>query len=393
MEKKLGKIVLVGNYELDGQYSMQLFSMLLEKELLNIGLDVDLIRPEPYFGKLIAGNSGLGKILGYLDKFLVFPRVLKRKLTALRKDENHNDFPLLIHICDHSNAIYVKYLSNYPHLVTCHDLMAVRSARGDFPQNPTRFSGRILQRIIFKGLRASEFIVCDSDNSRQDLIALDSKCESRSTTIHAGFNYVYTRMDQHVARHRLNKMGLPENIKFVLHVGNDSWYKNRLGVLRIFQKVLRDSPDFELNCVFAGKPFSTDQRSYIQKHGLESHVINIQNLTHEELQALYSTAELLLYPSHYEGFGWPPLEAQACGCPVVASQRGSLKEVLELSALIAEPDDETAFITHIKNILSSDKLADDLTDKGYENIKRFSTDKMITSYIDVYQELVNKQCN
>ena len=238
--------------------------------------------------------------------------------------------------------------------------MAMRSAREDFPQNPTRFSGRILQRIIFKGLRASEFIVCDSDNSRQDLIALDSKCESRSTTIHAGFNYVYTRMDQHDAQHRLKKMGLPENIKFVLHVGNDSWYKNHLGVLRIFHKVLRDSPDFELNCVFAGKPFSTYQRSYIQKHGLKSHVFNLQNLTHEELRALYSTAELLLYPLHYEGFGWPPLEAQACGCPVVASQRGSLKEVLDSSALTAEPPDETAFINHVKNIISSEILGSEL---------------------------------
>ncbi len=393
MEKRLGKIVLVGNYEPDGQYSMQLFSTLLKKELLNGGLDVNLIRPEPYFGKIIAGTTGLGKIFGYIDKFIVFPRVLKRNLASLRTDENKNDLPSLIHICDHSNSIYIKYLSDYPHLVTCHDLMAVRSARGDFPQNPTRFSGRILQRIIFEGLRASEFIVCDSDNSRQDLIALDSKCESRSTTIHAGFNYVYTRMDQHDAQHRLKKMGLPENIKFVLHVGNDSWYKNRLGVLRIFHKVLRDSPDFELNCVFAGKPLSTDQRSYIQKHGLKSHVFNFQNLTHEELRALYSTAELLLYPSRYEGFGWPPLEAQACGCPVVASQNGSLEEVLESSALTAEPTDEIAFITHVKNILSSDELANELRDKGYENIKRFSTDKMIKSYIDIYHQLVKKQCN
>ncbi len=393
MENRLGKIMLVGNYEPDGQYSMQLFSTHLHKELLSTGLDVDLIRPKPHFGKLIPGTSGLGKLMGYFDKFIVFPRVLNRSLDLLRNDEKFKKQPPLIHICDHSNSIYVKYLSAFPHLVTCHDLMAVRSSRGDFPQNPTRFSGRILQRIIFKGLRASEFIVCDSDNSRQDLIALDSKCESRSTTIHAGFNYVYTRMDQHDAQHRLKKMGLPENIKFVLHVGNDSWYKNRLGVLRIFHKVLRDSPDYELNCVFAGKPLSTEQKSYIQKHSLESHVFNLQNLTHEELQALYSTAIFLVYPSYYEGFGWPPLEAQACGCPVVASQRGSLKEVLDSSALTAEPSDETAFITHIKNILSSDILGSELRKQGYENIKRFSTDKMIKSYIDIYHQLVNKHCN
>ena len=393
MEKRLCKIVLVGNYKPDGQYSMQLFSTLLQKELLNAGLDVDLIQPEPYFGKLIAGTSGLSKILGYLDKFFVFPRVLKRKLTALRNDENNYDLPPLIHICDHSNSIYVKYLSDYPHLVTCHDLMAVRSARGEFPQNPIRFSGRILQSIILKGLRIARYVVCDSCNSRRDLIALEPSCESRSTTIHAGFNFDYTRLDRHDAQLQLKKLGLPENIRFVLHVGNDSWYKNRLGVLRIFHKLLPDSPNLELNCVFAGRPLSTDQKSYIQKHGLKSHVFNIQNLTHEELRALYSTAELLLYPSHYEGFGWPPLEAQACGCPVVASQRGSLKEVLDSSALTAEPPDETAFINHVKNIISSEILGSELRKQGYENIKRFSTDKMIKSYIDIYHQLVKKQCN
>ena len=86
MENRLGKILLVANYEHDGQFSMQLFSSLLQKELLNSELDVTLIRPEPYFGKLTAGTSGLGKILGYLDKFIVFPRVLKRNLRTLRND-------------------------------------------------------------------------------------------------------------------------------------------------------------------------------------------------------------------------------------------------------------------------------------------------------------------
>ena len=393
MEKRLGKILLVGNYKPDGQYSMQLYSTLLQKELLNAGLDVNLIRPEPYFGKLIAGTSGLGKLLGYLDKFLVFPRVLKRNLTSLQDDENNKDLPPLIHICDHSNSIYVKYLSDFPHLVTCHDLMAIRSARGDFPQNPTSFSGRILQNVILKGLMAARYVVCDSYNSRQDLIALDPTRESRCSTIHAGFNYDYTRMDQRDAQLHLQKMGLPDNMRFVLHVGNDSWYKNRQGVLRIFHQVLHDFMDFDLNCVFAGRPLSPEQKSYTQKFNLEPRVFNLQNLTHEELRALYSTADLLLYPSHYEGFGWPPLEAQACGCPVVASQRGSLKEVLETSALTAEPSDEAAFITHVKNILSSDILGNELRKKGYENIKRFSTNEMIKSYIAVYHQLVDKQCN
>ena len=389
-----GKIVLVSNYVPDGQYSMQLFSNTLARELKMSGMNAELIQPEPFFAKHNSGSRGLGKLLGYFDKLLVFPRVLKQKIAPLKKSlKSSTDLLPLIHICDHSNAIYVKYIAEFPHLVTCHDLMAIRSARGDFPQNPTRLSGRYLQYNILKGLTAARYIACDSHNTRKDLIDMDPKRKRDSSTIHAGFNYKFTRMDHHDARLILRDMNLPNDARFILHVGNDSWYKNRLGVLKIFHRVLQEQPDPKLQIVFAGKALSSEQLEYIRNHSLSSRVDNPQNLTHEELQALYSTAELLLYPSHYEGFGWPPLEAQACGCPVVASHCGSLKEVLETSALIAEPSDNAAYVAHVNNILSSEMLVHELREKGFENAKRFSTTKMIYAYIDLYRELIDHHRN
>src|SRR5207249_4046572 len=101
-------------------------------------------------GVLCPANQGLGKWLGYLDKFFVFPQELTKQLHSL------NGTPAVVHICDHSNAFYTKFLAHIPHVVTCNDLLAIRSARGEFPENRTRWTGRQLQKIIIKGLNRAQ---------------------------------------------------------------------------------------------------------------------------------------------------------------------------------------------------------------------------------------------
>ena len=125
------KILLLGNYVLDKQNSMQLFAEVLEKELLKIKHDVRLVRPEPFFGKISCLGKGLRKWRGYLDKFFIFPFIFRR----------HLPWPDIVHICDHSNAFYTKRPKAKPYLVTCHDLIAVRSALGEFSGHQTGWTG------------------------------------------------------------------------------------------------------------------------------------------------------------------------------------------------------------------------------------------------------------
>src|SRR5207237_4838142 len=140
----------IGNYEPDAQQSMQRFAALMAKELPPAGLDVTVMRPEPFVGRLCPGPKGVGKWLGYIDKFLIFPRRLKRRMKELRMGSESR---LVVHICDHSNAFYTRYLRVVPHVVTCHDMLAVRSALGESPEEPIRWSVRRLHTMILRCLR------------------------------------------------------------------------------------------------------------------------------------------------------------------------------------------------------------------------------------------------
>src|SRR5215469_8163739 len=147
------KILLLGNYSNDAQESMQRFADVLERGLIEAGHEVRLLRPRAFLGRLRPSGQGLGKWMGYVDKFGLFPHFLK----------SESKWAEVIHICDHSNAVYVKYLASTPHVVTCHDLLAIRSAHGDIPSNRVRWTGRHLQRNILNGLANAQYICCVSD--------------------------------------------------------------------------------------------------------------------------------------------------------------------------------------------------------------------------------------
>ena len=115
-------VLLIGNYAPDRQQSMLRFAAMMLEGLQAAGVPAELIQPEPVFGRFRLGGDFLAKWLGYVDKFLLFPRRLTKKLAQA---------PALVHICDHSNAMYVRHVESAPVLVTCHDLLAVRGALGE----------------------------------------------------------------------------------------------------------------------------------------------------------------------------------------------------------------------------------------------------------------------
>jgi glycosyltransferase involved in cell wall biosynthesis len=106
------------------------------------------------------------------------------------------------------------------------------------------------------------------------------------------------------------------------------------------------------------------------------------------LAGLYSTAAALVYPSLYEGFGIPPLEAMSFGCPVVCSRTSSLPEVVGSAAELFDPADEEEMCTAIERIISSTERSQLLVDRGYERIKQFSWEKCAQDTLDVYKKVL-----
>jgi hypothetical protein len=250
-------ILLIGNYPLGEQRSMHCFADLLRRMLEETGHRVTLVRPTPILGYGSA-TAGLGKWLGYIDRFLLFRPTLGRCAAAAD----------LVHICDQANAVYVSLLEDRPHIVTCHDTLAIRSALNEIEENPTRWSGRVYQRRILGGLRRAQHVACVSERTRMELSRLGGVARERLSVVPNALHYPYRPMARGEASERIRRWGIPDDRRYFLHVGCNAWYKNRPGVVRIFAKLAAASRFARHDLVMVGEPWPAALRRLVQDSGL-----------------------------------------------------------------------------------------------------------------------------
>ncbi len=369
-------VLLIGNFPPDQQQSMQRFSEMMSRELHALGIAAELTRPEAHFARLVPAQFVfLRKWAGYIDKFVIFPRRL-RKLRGLE----------LIHICDHSNAVYAKHFPNIPVVVTCHDLLAVRGALGEDTDCPASWSGRILQRWIVASLRRAGAVVCVSSATAADAIRLigTRKNAPSIAVIENGLNYQYRPLPEEKVKARLQKLAqLKLDCPLVLHVGSHLRRKNRAGVVRIFA---RTKDHWNAQLVFAGDRLSNDLWTQARVFDIADRIVEIVSADSELLEALYNQAHALLFPSRFEGFGWPIAEAQACGCPVLCRDAAPMSEVAGGAALLRDIADEDGFAEDLLR-LRDPAMREKYRGLGLQNATRFSAKRMAEQYLAVYREL------
>lgn len=363
------RILLVANYAPDGQKSMARYAGLLDAELRKRGFATELIRPVPFAVRLVGRDSRLFRWLAYLDKFVFFP-------PRLWLHARHAD---VVHVCDHSNSPYLRWTGSAPNLITAHDALAIRSGLGQFPQNPTRWSGVRLQRWILRGLAHAGRIVCVSQKTRQDfesLLPAGPTMMVIPNPLSRGFHPA--RAEDTAALRQ--SLGIAPQEEYLLHVGKDSWYKNRPGVLRIFAELRKLSRFHRTRLVMAGTPLPPALHKIAEDLG---GVVECVDLPDSQLRALYTGALALLFPSLEEGFGWPILEAQACGCPVITSARPPMSEVAGGAAILIDPEDPVSAAQVIAARID-DREA--LRQAGLENARAYSIETAMGQYCEVYKE-------
>jgi len=370
-------ILLIGNYPLERQQSMERFAMMMLDGLTAAGLDAEVIRPKPFLGRFRSAGGFVAKWLAYLDKFVFFRSALARKL---------RERPALVHICDHSNAMYARAIDEMPVVVTGHDLLAVRGALGEATDCPASATGRILQRWIVRGLESAGAVACVSRATLSDAKRLVRQTNGKPALelITLGLSYPYGVLSPAETRERLAKFSaLKPETSFVLHVGSNLRRKNREGVLRIFA---RCKDKWNGSLVFAGDSLSDSLRSLGRELEVSDRIIEIPNADSETLEALYNRAVALLFPSTFEGFGWPIAEAHACGCPVLCVDREPMVEVAGTAGLAHPVEDEAGFAADLLRLTDSEERAR-WSEKALENAKRFSTARMISEYVTLYRSL------
>lgn len=366
------KVLLVANYRPDEQQSMLRFAALLASGLKQAGVQVRVVAPEPRLLPLFkATPAPVRKWVAYLDKFVLFTGTLWTQ----------RPWADIVHICDHSNAIYAHFLPGAS--VTCHDLLAVRGALGEDTDCPATLTGKLLQRLILSGLRRSRLVICDSTHTQGDLQRLAGR-QLDAPVVLLGLNRPYRPFPPDEIQARLAALPDLWTRPYLLHVGSALARKNREGVLRIFALAHRH---WDGQVVLAGEPAGPALRELAQQLGIAHRLIEVPSPDDERLEALYSGAHALLFPSRFEGFGWPPLEAQQCHCPVICSDTTSLPEVVANSALVFSLDDEQGMASAILRLTDPHERSIWIA-RGRQNIERFRPERMIDEYLGHYRRLL-----
>ncbi|MFQ5998545.1 MAG: glycosyltransferase family 4 protein [Candidatus Bathyarchaeia archaeon] len=254
-----------------------------------------------------------------------------------------------------------------------------------FPHNYVWYD-RIYHKVFAPlYFRSADAIISISESATQDIINNVKVDEEKIHTIHLGVNEHFRPIDdeQHleaVAR----RYNLPEH--FILFVGQIYPMKNVGGIIKAFAKFHKQIPH---KLVIVGKPGLKYKKelALIDKYNLGKHVTLIGWIPYEDLPAFYNLAELFLFPSLYEGFGIPLLEAMACGCPVVTSNRGATGEVVGDAAMLVDPTDASSISNGVYDVMTQPELRQDLIDRGFKRVKNFSWERCARETLALFESL------
>ncbi len=228
-----------------------------------------------------------------------------------------------------------------------------------------------------QAVERADAILCISENTKQDLVALYPQVEDKIV-----ITYLATEMDMSLTQ---GEQPVPDRPYF-LFVGGRSLYKNFDGLLTAFTPVVSRHPD-ALVCV-VGSAFSEAESKTIESLGLTSHFEHYGHADDRHLAKLYHRSLALIYPSRYEGFGIPPLEAMACETVVVGADVSSVPEVIGDAGLLFNPD--TCDLADILlALLAREVDRDGLIEKGRQRAKNFSWDKTAAQTLEVYQKVAD----
>jgi glycosyltransferase involved in cell wall biosynthesis len=241
--------------------------------------------------------------------------------------------------------------------------------------------------------RRADRILAVSNTVKDAVVRLfDIEAEKIVVTPLAASQNFYPRERDSCRKRLLEKYGIQG--RFILFVGNMSPRKNLIGVLRAFAQ-LRKRGELEAKLVVAGPRISNSTAfvDALRELQLGDDVLCIGNVAHDILPELYSAAEVFVFPSLYEAFGLPTLEAMACGTPVVAADRPAFPEIAGDAALLVNPDDTAALAAGIDRVLSNPALREELRASGLKRVLHFNWKATASQTLAVYNSLARRTAN
>jgi len=388
------KIILFTHPPFITSMSMPKYANWLRKGMEKREFEVEEWTASPVFSDYKVSTT-LKKWLGYIDQYIIFPKWVKRKL----KEQDPN---ILYVFTDHALGPWVPLVKGYKHVIHCHDFLAQKSALGLIPENLTGRTGKIYQNYIRRGYRRGMNFIAISKKTKADLLAfLEYPKDRRVEVVYNGLNQPFLpNNDLHGIRIQLSQnTGIALENGYLLHVGGNQWYKNRLGVVRLYDAWRLQTKE-NLPLLLIGPQPNNILRNEWDASKYREDIHFLTDKPDEFVRQVYAGASLFLFPSLAEGFGWPIAEAMASGCLVLTTDEAPMTEVggdaaFYFSRMPRSNEERSRWEKKVAELIDkvltlSETEKGDCISKGLEQVKLFDSNQALDRIATIYREIINK---
>jgi glycosyltransferase involved in cell wall biosynthesis len=291
----------------------------------------------------------------------------------------------IIHINNQRLGIVLHLNDFSPSIIFCHDI--IEHVMSEYWGGPAY---RMFIRSYLTGTLKADVVLTPSKWTAGEIRKHFPAASTRLEPIHDAVDHkLFRPLDRRLF---LKRFGLPEDRKYLLYVGSEQPRKNFPAVVRAFIGARKEFPGLTLLKIgradeIEGYPVHKQIQEELAAAGLSSQALFFENMPDEMMPAAYSAADAFLFPSLYEGFGLPVLEAMACGTPVVASNTTAIPEVAGDGAILVPPTDPNAILEATLRVLRDDELRADLSARGRRRAELFSWDKSAMQLLEIYRQL------
>lgn len=271
------------------------------------------------------------------------------------------------------------------HVITVHDLNFLY-----YPQFLTKESKRYYAEQIRWAVDHADGVIADSNHTRDDIIRELSVEQQRVHAVHLAADPLFSRVandeSDGAVRETVDRYGLEPG--FILFVGTIEPRKNLALLLESYAMLRRQTASAPRLVLVGSKGWLFDEIfAAIETYGLEDHVLHLQQVDDRQLAHLYLSAGLLALPSFYEGFGLPVLEAMHCRCPVIASNRASLPEVVGEAGILLSPEDPESWAASMQTVLNNADLREEMVRAGLKQAQNFSWERTARATRSIYEQV------
>ncbi|MGD1944310.1 MAG: glycosyltransferase family 4 protein [Leptolyngbyaceae cyanobacterium] len=357
---------------LNASFSMDVYADGLVKGLREVRPEWSIVELTPAFAEYRGSLSD--RASKYYQRYWAWPQQLQRQADID-----------LFHVVDHSDGHLVYGLRHQQRrvIVTCHDLINYRQPENIRHQAKLPLISTWIWRYAVRGIRQADHIVTVSHHTAKDVMAIFDVAPDCLKTAHNGIDSQFQPLPQRQIEAVRSRYNLAAQTFCLLNVGSNHPRKNIFTVLKVLNALHHEG--HPVHFLKAGADFTNEQKSYISQQNLTDWVTYVGKPDKAELVQLYNAVDVLVAPSLYEGFGITPVEAMACGTPVIASNTTALPEVVGHAGILVPPNDIPAIAAAVKRLQQDPIEYQKLVLAGCDRARLFTWQLHAESVAAVYE--------